>query len=92
MLTDAKYSAWSQIILTSFVAFCLPGMYNALSGLGGGGNVDRESGILYAADMIAHIAAKSSVALTATSAASYLIVCVPVFELIGVRAMGLGGE
>ena len=40
----------------------------------------------------AHIAAKSSVALTATSAASYLIVCVPVFELIGVRAGGLGGE
>jgi hypothetical protein len=40
----------------------------------------------------AHISAQSSVALTATGAASYLIVCVPIFEIIGVRAMGLGGE
>lgn len=39
----------------------------------------------------AHISAQSSVALTATGAASYLIVCVPVFEIIGVKAMGLGG-
>ncbi|ORY24451.1 hypothetical protein BCR39DRAFT_581746 [Naematelia encephala] len=72
-------TAWFQIFLTSFVAFCCPGMYNALSGMGGGGNVDP------------HISAQSSVALTATGAASYLIVCVPVFEIIGVRAMGLGG-
>lgn len=34
---------WTQIILTSLIAFTLPGMYNALSGIGGGGNVDRES-------------------------------------------------
>jgi len=54
-------------------------MYNAMSGMGGGGNVNP------------HISAQSSVALTATGAASYLIVCVPVFEIIGVRAMGLGG-
>jgi len=72
-------SSWAQIILTSLVAFCLPGMYNALSGMGGGGNVNP------------HVSAQSTVALTATSAASYFFVCVPVFEIIGVRAMGLGG-
>ncbi|RSH93071.1 hypothetical protein EHS25_007424 [Saitozyma podzolica] len=72
-------SAWFQIFQTSVIAFCCPGMYNAMSGMGGGGNVDP------------HISAQSSVALTATGAASYLIVCVPIFEIIGVRAMGLGG-
>ncbi|KAK8864115.1 hypothetical protein IAR55_001361 [Kwoniella newhampshirensis] len=72
-------TAWFQIILTSVVAFCCPGMYNAMSGMGGGGNVDP------------HISAQSSVALTATGAASYLVVCVPIFEIIGVRAMALGG-
>lgn len=39
----------------------------------------------------AHIAAKASTALTAVGAGSYLIICVPIFEIIGVRAMGLGG-
>jgi hypothetical protein len=64
--------------------------------MGGGGNIDRESAYLCYDDvltnLLAHISAQSSVALTATGAASYLIVCVPVFEIIGVRAMGLGGE
>lgn len=64
--------------------------------MGGGGNIDRELAYLCNDDILtnhaAHISAQSSVALTATGAASYLIVCVPVFEIIGVRAMGLGGE
>ncbi len=29
-----------QLILVSFVCFCCPGMYNALTGLGGGGRAD----------------------------------------------------
>ena len=31
-------------------------------------------------------------AITAVGAASYLTICVPVFEILGVRTMGIGGE
>ena len=40
----------------------------------------------------AYIAAQSSVAITAVGAASYLTICVPVFEILGVRTMGIGGQ
>ena len=41
---------------------------------------------------VAYIAAQSSVAITAVGAASYLTICVPVFEILGVRTMGIGGR
>lgn len=72
-------------------------MYNAMSGTGGGGNVDRktfnQSSIMIRTDKcLAYIAAQSSVAITAVGAASYLTICVPVFEILGVRTMGIGGQ
>lgn len=33
-------NSWAQITLVSFACFCLPGMYNAISGMGGSGQVD----------------------------------------------------
>lgn len=36
-------NSWFQIFQIAIAAFCMPGMYNAMSGTGGGGNVDRES-------------------------------------------------
>jgi hypothetical protein len=39
----SQTTSWFQIIQVSVAAFCIPGMYNAMSGTGGGGNVDRES-------------------------------------------------
>ncbi|KAL7411401.1 MFS general substrate transporter [Mrakia frigida] len=39
-----KYdSALVQMVLVSFVCFCCPGMFNALSGLGGGGKQDATT-------------------------------------------------
>jgi len=32
-----------QVILISLVCFCTPGMFNALSGVGGGGQVDPKA-------------------------------------------------
>jgi hypothetical protein len=33
-------NSWSQIVLVSIACFCLPGMYNAISGMGGSGQLD----------------------------------------------------
>lgn len=33
-------NSWTQILLVSFCCFCLPGMYNAISGMGGSGQLD----------------------------------------------------
>uniref|UniRef100_A0A1D1ZH07 UNC93-like protein 2 n=1 Tax=Anthurium amnicola TaxID=1678845 RepID=A0A1D1ZH07_9ARAE len=32
-----------QVVLIGFVCFCCPGMFNALSGMGGGGQVDHDA-------------------------------------------------
>ncbi|CAO3617281.1 unnamed protein product [Cunninghamella blakesleeana] len=37
------YSSQFQLLLVSFICFCCPGMYNALTGMGGGGKADTES-------------------------------------------------
>ncbi|GME69479.1 unnamed protein product [[Candida] boidinii] len=37
--TNLKRNVWSQVFLISFVCFCCPGMYNALSGMGGAGQL-----------------------------------------------------
>lgn len=33
-------NSWTQIVIVSFACFCLPGMYNAISGMGGSGQLD----------------------------------------------------
>lgn len=62
---------WVQVWIISFVAFCCPGMYNALSGMGGSGQVDPT------------IAANASVALLSTGAATGVFICGPLVTLIG---------
>ena len=37
-------NAWTQIVLVSVICFCLPGMYNAISGMGGSGQLDPTVG------------------------------------------------
>ncbi|KAL1896103.1 hypothetical protein Sste5346_004843 [Sporothrix stenoceras] len=64
---------WTQIILVSFIFFCLPGMYNALSGLGGSGQVDST------------VAANATVALLASTAATALFIVGPIFSYVGPR-------
>ncbi|KAJ1793734.1 hypothetical protein GGH19_003951 [Coemansia sp. RSA 1807] len=38
------YSPMTQVVLVGLVCFLCPGMYNALNGMGGGGQVDRTTG------------------------------------------------
>ncbi|KAJ5742445.1 uncharacterized protein N7511_011464 [Penicillium nucicola] len=71
---------WFQIILMSFICFCCPGMYNALTGLGGSGQVNQA------------VAANATVALLAATAATALFVVGPIFERVGPRVcLLLGG-
>ncbi|EFY99779.1 hypothetical protein MHUMG1_03171 [Metarhizium humberi] len=64
---------WTQILLISFICFCMPGMYNALTGLGGSGQVDST------------VAANATVALLSATAATALTVAGPVFSILGPR-------
>ncbi|KOS17471.1 UNC93-like protein [Escovopsis weberi] len=70
---------WTQILLISFICFCLPGMFNALTGLGGSGQVDSS------------VAANANVALLSTTAAVALFVAAPVFSWLGPRTCFLVG-
>ncbi|KAJ5826438.1 MFS transporter [Penicillium riverlandense] len=71
---------WSQIILISFICFCCPGMYNALAGLGGSGQVNET------------VAANATVALLAATAGTALFVVGPIFDRVGPRVcLLLGG-
>ncbi|PHH83059.1 hypothetical protein CDD82_3717 [Ophiocordyceps australis] len=70
---------WTQILLISFICFCLPGMYNALTGLGGSGQVDST------------VAANATVALLATTAVTALFFAGPLFSWAGPRACFLAG-
>ncbi|KAL2783084.1 major facilitator superfamily domain-containing protein [Aspergillus keveii] len=71
---------WSQIILISFICFCCPGMYNALSGLGGSGQVDST------------VAANANVALLSATAGTALFIVGPIFDHVGPRiCLLLGG-
>ncbi|TFK36737.1 major facilitator superfamily domain-containing protein [Crucibulum laeve] len=77
------YETWrtpmSQILLISVICFCCPGMYNAISGLGGSGQLDST------------VAANATVALLAATAASALTLVPPVFDMLGPRACLLIG-
>jgi MFS family permease len=70
---------WTQILLISFICFCLPGMYNALGGLGGSGQVDST------------VAANATVALLSTTAATALFFVGPIFSWVGPRICFLIG-
>ncbi|EEQ34411.1 hypothetical protein McanMca71_002597 [Microsporum canis] len=76
---DIYSHAWFQVLLISFICFCCPGMYNALTGLGGSGQVD------------ATVAANANVALLSATAATALFVVGPIFSIIGPRACWLVG-
>ncbi|KAJ5908762.1 hypothetical protein N7495_001444 [Penicillium taxi] len=72
--------SWSQIILISFICFCCPGMYNALSGMGGSGQVDST------------ISANATVALLSATAGTALFIVGPIFNRVGPRVcLLLGG-
>ncbi|KAJ5627259.1 MFS general substrate transporter [Penicillium herquei] len=73
-------NSWFQILLISFICFCCPGMYNALTGLGGSGQVNQT------------VAANATVALLAATAATALFVVGPIFNGVGPRVcLLLGG-
>ncbi|OAV96635.1 hypothetical protein PTTG_06050 [Puccinia triticina 1-1 BBBD Race 1] len=55
-----------QVVIISMVCFCCPGMFNALSGLGGGGQIDPTT-----ADN-ANVALYSTFALTAFGSGSFV--------------------
>ncbi|ESK91166.1 mfs [Moniliophthora roreri MCA 2997] len=77
------YNYWRsptiQILLISFICFCCPGMYNAISGLGGSGQLDST------------VAANANVALLASTAASALFLVPPIFDTFGPRTCLLIG-
>ncbi|KAI1111331.1 putative MFS transporter [Nemania sp. NC0429] len=70
---------WTQILLISAICFCLPGIYNALGGIGGSGQVDPT------------VAANATVALLSTTAATALFIVGPIFSWVGPRICFLIG-
>ncbi|KAL0933227.1 major facilitator superfamily transporter [Colletotrichum truncatum] len=70
---------WTQILLISFICFCLPGMFNALTGLGGSGQVDST------------VAANAQVALLSTTAVAALFIVGPIFTFVGPKICFLLG-
>ncbi|KAJ5637608.1 hypothetical protein N7490_007487 [Penicillium lividum] len=64
-------SPFWQIVIVSFVAFGCPGMYNALSGIGGGGQLDTTT------------QAKGHIALSSVSAAGNLLIAPVVTNILG---------
>ncbi|KFZ23026.1 hypothetical protein V502_02489 [Pseudogymnoascus sp. VKM F-4520 (FW-2644)] len=79
--TYTRYnSPFWQIVVVSFVAFGCPGMYNALSGIGGGGQIDSTT------------QAKSHIALASISAFGNLFVAPIVTNIIGPKwTLFIGG-
>ncbi|RDA88571.1 hypothetical protein CP532_5838 [Ophiocordyceps camponoti-leonardi (nom. inval.)] len=70
---------WTQILLISVICFCLPGMYNALAGLGGCGQVDSS------------VAANATVAMLSTMAITSLFIAGPLFAWAGPRLSLMAG-
>ncbi|KAM3458798.1 hypothetical protein BB8028_0003g01100 [Beauveria bassiana] len=71
---------WTQIIIVSFISFCNPGMYNALTGMGGSGQVDGT------------VAANANVATHACTAGAALLLVGTLYRHLGPRAsLALGG-
>lgn len=71
---------WCQVSLISFISFCNPGMYNALTGMGGSGQVNST------------VAANSNVATHACTAGAALILVGAFYKYLGPRlSLLLGG-
>ncbi|CAK7212075.1 hypothetical protein SEUCBS140593_001388 [Sporothrix eucalyptigena] len=75
-----QHDPWFQIGLISFISFCNPGMYNALTGMGGSGQVNST------------VAANSNVATHAATAASALVLVGAFYKYLGPRlSLLIGG-
>lgn len=71
---------WFQICLVSFISFCNPGMYNALSGMGGSGQVNST------------ISANATVATHACTAGAALLLAGSLYKYLGPRrSLLIGG-
>ncbi|XWW96343.1 hypothetical protein V2A60_004316 [Cordyceps javanica] len=71
---------WTQILIISFISFCNPGMYNALTGMGGSGQVNGT------------VAANSNVATHACTAVAALPLVGTFYRYLGPRvSLLLGG-
>jgi hypothetical protein len=80
LLNRVLHDPWFQIALISFISFCNPGMYNALTGMGGSGQVDGT------------VAANSNVATHACTAGAALLIVGTLYKYIGPRfSLLLGG-
>jgi MFS family permease len=74
-----RHDPWFQIILVSFISFCNPGMYNALTGMGGSGQVDST------------VSANANVATHACTAGAALFVVGTFYKYMGPRISLLVG-
>ncbi|KAJ5093144.1 hypothetical protein N7456_009005 [Penicillium angulare] len=74
------HDPWFQIFLVSFISFCNPGMYNALTGMGGSGQVDST------------VSANANVATHACTAGAALFVVGTFYKYMGPRiSLLIGG-
>ncbi|EXJ77552.1 hypothetical protein A1O3_09779 [Capronia epimyces CBS 606.96] len=74
------HEPWCQVGLISLISFCNPGMYNALTGMGGSGQVDST------------VAANSNVATHAATAGAALVLVGAFYKYLGPRlSLLLGG-
>lgn len=75
-----QHDPWFQIGLISVISFCNPGMYNALTGMGGSGQVNST------------VAANSNVATHAATAAAALVLVGAFYKYMGPRlSLLIGG-
>jgi MFS family permease len=75
-----RQDPWFQIGLVSFISFCNPGMYNALTGMGGSGQVDST------------VSANANVATHACTAATALFIVGTFYKYLGPRlSLLIGG-
>ncbi|KFZ24799.1 hypothetical protein V502_00721 [Pseudogymnoascus sp. VKM F-4520 (FW-2644)] len=74
-----RHDPWFQVTLISFISFCNPGMYNALTGMGGSGQVNGT------------VAANSNVATHACTAGAALVLVGAFYKYLGPRVSLLIG-
>ncbi len=79
LVARIQHDPWFQIGLISFISFCNPGMYNALTGMGGSGQVNST------------VAANSNVATHAATAAAALLLVGAFYKYLGPRLSLLVG-
>ncbi|KAJ5925169.1 major facilitator superfamily domain-containing protein [Penicillium verhagenii] len=79
ILFKLRHDPWFQIVLVSFISFCNPGMYNALAGMGGSGQVNST------------VSANATVATHACTAGAALFVVGAFYKYTGPRLLLLLG-